>query len=150
MSAGPFAVDKLIDRYWPEGRKWLNGKISSRRRGQCELIIFIFGMIFAAFLAWRNEHLKVEALVQRTPLDPNMIYQNGLPAGAVSNIVTNAGTKSISFGLVTASHELDMSKEFEFRDWKLLCSGQEDGSMSYGAWRQINYLNFFCQVEGKR
>jgi hypothetical protein len=57
---------------------------------------------------------------------------------------------SMIFPAVTASRELELGSEFEFRAWRLICSGNPGPSMTFGAMRQITYPNFMCGIEGIR
>jgi hypothetical protein len=147
MSGGFFAIDRLIDRYWPQGRDWLNRQISPGLRQGIEIAVLVFGALLAGFLAWEDEHQK---LIAKTPLDPSMLYQSGFPAASVRQVQVSARDNTVGFDVVTASRQLDMTKSFEFRDWKVICSGQEDGSMTFGAMIQINYVNVVCRIEGSR
>jgi hypothetical protein len=112
-----------------------------------------FAFIWASFSAFDIERRAKETALsaQNKPLlDPSMIYQDGLPAAYAAQARPDPSNNGISFGIVTAAHELDMSKIFEYHEWKLFCQGQADGMMSFGAMVQINYLNFACRIQGLR
>lgn len=147
MSGGLFALDRLIDRYWPEGRDWLNKHVSSASRKRAEIAVLIFGIFLAGFLAWKGEH---EKLIAKTPLDPAAVYQDGFPAASIRNIDISAAENIISFDVITAQKRLDFTRGFEFREWKLACSGKEANSMTFGAMLQINYINVVCRIQGAR
>jgi hypothetical protein len=147
MSGGLFAIDRLIDRYWLPGRDWLNRQIPPARRQRVEIVVFVFGALLAGFLAWEDEHQKV---IAKTPLDPTILYQDSVPVASVRQPTSDATQNTISFPVITASRQLDMAKIFEFRDWKVLCSGTEGGAMTFGAMLQINYVNVVCRVQGNR
>ena len=110
-------------------------------------LAFVYGN-FCAFDYERAAKEEAIAKVAKPILDPAELYQASVPVASVTEPQTNVPANMLSFPVVTASRPLDMSKEFEFRDWKLLCSGKELGSMSFGAMRQINYGDFVCRIQG--
>jgi hypothetical protein len=146
MSAGPFLVDRLITWFWPWGRYKLD---TFPHRRQIFLWFIVFGVFWAGFSAWRDEH-QVRLANTKPPLDPSSLYQNGFPVASFELIKTYPDSGKISFAFVTASRELDMNAAFEFRDWKMLCSGEEGGPLRYGAVKFINYTHVECKVLGTR
>ena len=109
--------------------------------------------VWASFSAFNTERQEKDAAVEaakKPSLDPTMLYQDGFPAASFAQMTANANDNTISFAMITSTHELDMSKAFEFRDWKMLCSGQADGFMTYGATERINYVNVVCRIQSVR
>jgi hypothetical protein len=109
--------------------------------------------VWASFSAFNTERQEKDAAVEaakKPSLDPTLLYQDGFPAASFAQMTTNANDNTISFAMITSTHALDMSKAFEFRDWKMLCSGQADGSMTYGATERINYVNVVCRIQSVR
>src|SRR5262249_54453813 len=115
------------------------------QRQQIFLWLIVLGVFWAGFSAWRDEHQARLANVKPT-LDPSMLYQNGFPVASFELIKTKLDANTISFAFITASRELDMNTAFEFRDWKMLCSGEEDGSAHFGAVKFINYTHVECKI----
>jgi hypothetical protein len=148
-----FMIERSVERYFPSFWKWSERYLTIEHRRHVFIAIPIVAFVYANFRAFDAEReAKERALAdaKKTPLDPVVLYQDGFPVASVAQLQMNATNNLITFAAVTASRPLDMTKEFEFRDWKLLCSGQEDGSMSFGAMRQINYLNVVCSVQAHR
>jgi hypothetical protein len=143
MSAGPFLADRLITWFWPWGRQKLD---ALPHRRQVFLWLMVAGVFWSGFLAWRDEKQKHAV----APLNPLMLYQGGFPVADVGKLSSDAEKDMILFDQLTAVNVLDMSSEFEFRDWKMMCSGDQDGSFSYGAMRRISYLNVSCRIQGLR
>jgi hypothetical protein len=115
----------------------------------CLFVAFVWAS-FGAFDAERTA--KDQALADknttRPALNPVMLYQDGYIVASVIGEKIDQATNTLFFAAVTATSELDISKMFQFRNWKLLCSGQASGSMSFGAMWQINYPNVSCRIEG--
>ncbi|HZV04946.1 MAG TPA: hypothetical protein VE999_07680 [Gemmataceae bacterium] len=145
MSAGPFLVDRMITWFWPSGRRWLD---SWPGRRPFLFGVLLIGVFIAGFQAWKEEYSAKLALLPK--LNPIAIYQGGFQIGVVSAPKIDVINGLIGFNAVTASREMDLTQEFEFRDWKLLCSGQFNAEVSMGAMRQITYTNFLCKIEGHR
>lgn len=149
---GPAAIIALANKYKTRAR-FLKVLATPSARPWILMGIFIAGFGYASFSAFDDVNArlrKAQNEVKRPPLDPSMLYQDGFPAAYFGAIETDAKNNSISFNIITSSRELDMSKPFEFREWKLLCSGTADGMSTFGAARQIHYENVICKIQGER
>jgi hypothetical protein len=57
MMAGPFIFDEAFKWLWPQGRDWLSKRLTVEKRRRIEIILMIFGVFLAGFLAFRGEHI---------------------------------------------------------------------------------------------
>jgi hypothetical protein len=84
-------------------------------------------------------------------LDPNRLYEeNGTPAAIVRDPQFDLANQSIIFGGVISLRPLplDMNEVFEFRDWKLQCSGKPNGIEASRS--VVTYLDLKCRIRGSR
>lgn len=146
LGAVPFFIDRVFSLLWPAYRKFLD---RWRWRQQFWIWVFVVCAFVASFLAWRDEYLRANALV-RPPLDPLYLYQGGYPVAQVQNPSAADNGQAFVFGRVTANRPIDLSKMFEYQDWKLLCAGREGSSMVFGAVHFYDYPQMNCRVQGAR
>ncbi|MGA7384640.1 MAG: hypothetical protein WBW81_08140, partial [Methylocella sp.] len=95
----------------------------------------------AAFVIGNERDAKEHAIAERQKswLDPMSLYQDGFQVASIIEPRTDVVANTIVFPVITASRNLDLAKEFEFRSWKLLCSGEPAGFMTFGAMQQITF-----------
>lgn len=129
--------------------------LTAPNRRRIFVLIAIAAFLYANLRAYDQEReLKERAIAEKTiykpALNPTMLYQDGYLVGSIRGEQINIAENRIVFDIVTAVSELNMSRPFEFRDWKLSCQGQAGGSLGFGAMRQINYQNFTCRIQGAR
>jgi hypothetical protein len=76
MTAGPFLLDEVLKRIWPKGRAWLAKHIAPKKRRRLEVILIIFGVFYAGFLAFRDEHkARVIAEAKASEVSPESVNQ---------------------------------------------------------------------------
>jgi hypothetical protein len=56
LAGGPFFVDTLLKRIWPEAAKRLDSLASPSLRRNIEIMMIIVALFAASFLAWKDEH----------------------------------------------------------------------------------------------
>lgn len=115
----------------------------------CLFAAFMYAS-FGAFDAERSAREKAEHAVNMPRLDPLKIYLDGIQVAVVAQMTADPNANTISFGAVTASQQLDMSRVYDFRDWKILCAGQATAGLTFGAFQQITYPNVVCKIQGLR
>jgi len=147
-------IERIAERLFPAfWKKHLDTWSTPERRRQILIGLALAAFVIGNFRAFDAERqAKEQAIAERhkPPLDPTVLYQDGFPVATLLEPQTDVGANTISFPAVTASRNLNLAKEFEFRSWKLLCSGDPTSVMSFGAARQITYPNFLCRIEGPR
>ena len=140
--------------------------ITAAKKGVLPLVIvvsggtwWISGLYYSERIAVKDERLEqaqerieqLEATQGETIMrDDNALYQDRRQVAAVQNPQIDAAGQTIVFPVVTSPNELDMSHSFEFREWELICNGASTGSLSFGAFQQINYQNIMCRITGNR
>jgi hypothetical protein len=130
------------------------------------VVFIVFGFAAASYQTWHDEYFGGKeaqsrandvavlrdkiAQLEKQQRDDTKLYQDNKIVAVVGNVAVDAGRQTVVFPIVTSERDLDMTKGFEFREWKLVCSGQPAGSMSFGAFRQIQYPNVLCHIVGAR
>jgi hypothetical protein len=73
LTGGPFLAENIVKRVKPSWTRWLDQKISAAVRVRIEIGILFIAAFFAAFLAWRDEHVARRNVVtvptQQTTID---------------------------------------------------------------------------------
>jgi hypothetical protein len=147
------AAERLTER-WFHGfwKKHVDPWITPDRRKQILLFFVAIAFVIGNFRAFDAEREAKElALAASKPhLDPTALYQGGFAVASIIEPSSDVVNNLMVFPAITASRELELNKEFEFRNWKLLCSGKISGVMTFGAMRQITYSDFTCRIQGAR
>jgi len=91
---------------------------------------------------------RVSALEQRSP---DSLYRGAQAVAKVAQISYAPGGNTLSFGVVTASEELNFDRPFLFQWAVLKCSDTKaNGGVAFGAVRQISYPNVACVIVGRQ
>jgi hypothetical protein len=147
-------IERLTERAFPTfWQTRIDPWFTPARRKQALIVFALVAFFVANFRAWdQQREAKEEAIAKqgKTVLDPSALYQHGFPVASIIEPQIDVRNGSILFPAVTASRELELGSEFEFRTWHLICSGEPGSMMTFGAMRQITYLNFTCRIEGTR
>jgi hypothetical protein len=147
-------IERFAERAFPNfWKRRVDPWITPEKRRQVLITLALIAFVIGNFRAFEAEReAKEEAIAEKAKpsLDPEMLYQDRLPVASIIEPQTNPVANTLTFPAVTASRNLNLAKEFEFRGWKLLCAGEPAGVMSFGAMRQITYPNFVCRIEGSR
>src|SRR5207302_9155066 len=56
MTAGPFVADELFKKWSPKWRNTVARRVRAKTRKRIEITILIFGMFWAGFAAFKQEH----------------------------------------------------------------------------------------------
>lgn len=75
MTAGPFLLDEILGRLWPNLRLKLGRVIPPKRRRQIEIAILLFGVFYAGFAAFKEERNALVA-ARRQPQTSSEITVN--------------------------------------------------------------------------
>jgi hypothetical protein len=147
-------IERVAERYFHDFWQrrvdpWITPETRKRILIALALIAFVIGN-FRAYEAEREAKEQAIAGRLKPVLDPDIIYQDHFPIASTIEPTPDIAANTLTFPAVTASRNLNLAKEFEFRTWKLLCSGEPAGSMTFGAMRQITYPKFVCRIEGLR
>jgi hypothetical protein len=68
LAGGPYFIDTIVKRAWPDGAEWLNGFVRPKIRYNIEITIIGLAIFLAGFLAWRDEHHARLMLKDTSPL----------------------------------------------------------------------------------
>jgi hypothetical protein len=83
--------------------------------------------------------------------DLNSLYQSGTLVASVHNTKIDKNTQTITFGEATTTGMLlDMNSTFEFRYWRLQCSGKSQERTATRLPLPLPYPNLVCQIQGYR
>jgi hypothetical protein len=84
--------------------------------------------------------------------DPNGLYQSGTLVASVHDPNIDKKTQTIIFGAATTTTGmlLDMNSMFEFRYWKLQCSGKPQERTATRLPLPLPYSNLVCHIQGYR
>jgi hypothetical protein len=143
-------AERIFHGFW---KKWVDPWFTPDRRKQVLIFFALAAFVIGNFRAFDFEReAKEHAIAERKKplLDPMILYQDGFQVASIIEPQTDVKANAIVFPAITSSRNLDTAKEFEFRSWKLLCSGDPAEVMTFGAMRQITYPNFICRIEGER
>jgi hypothetical protein len=148
------ALERLAER-WFHGfwKEWVDPWFTPARRKQALIIFALAALLIGTFRAWDAEReAKEQAIAERQKplLDPTVLYQDGFPVASILEPHFDAATNTWAFQDAMTSRTLDLTKEFEYRTWKLLCSGTPTPLMSVGPLRQFSYHDFRCRIEALR
>jgi hypothetical protein len=147
------AIERLTERlfhgFW---RKYVDPWITPERRKQVLLFFVVTAFVIGNFRAFdaEREAKELAQAAAKPHLDPTALYQDGFAVASIIEPDSDVVNNLMVFPAVTASRELELNKEFEFRNWKLLCFGQTGAVMTFGAMRQITYPAFTCRIQGAR
>jgi hypothetical protein len=142
-------AERFFHNFW---RRRVDPWITPEKRKKILIAFALIAFVFGNFRAYEAERVAKEQAIaaQKPALDPDVIYQDRFPVATVIEPKSDPSANTLTFPAVTASRTLNLAKEFEFRTWRLLCSGEPAGSMTFGAMRQITYPDFICRIEGLR
>ena len=148
-------IERVTERAFPNfWKSKVDPWFTSKRRKQFLIAFALLAFAIGNFRAWDEERAEKEkAIADRltsSPRDPNFLYQGDFQVATIIEPTVDVTNNSIVFPAVTASRELNLSADFEFKDWRLACSGQPGSMMTFGAMREITYQNFRCKIEGTR
>jgi hypothetical protein len=145
-------AERVAERYFHNfWKQRVDPWITPEKRKQILIALALVAFVIGNFRAFDVEReAKEQAISEKKKLDPDLIYQDGFPVASIIEPTSDVAINTLTFPAITASRNLNTAKEFEFRSWKLLCSGQPGGTMSFGAMRQITYANFVCRIERSR
>jgi hypothetical protein len=147
------ALERLAERAFHEfWKKHVDPWLNADRRRQILFLLALAAFVYGNYRAFEGERLAKEQVQKEqhiVKLDPAWLYQNGFQVASIVEPTIDIDHNMLIFPVVTASKELGADAEFEFRNWRLLCSGTPGAMMSFGAMKQISYANFKCRIEGQ-
>lgn len=152
------AIERYAERAFPEfWKRRVDPWVIPVRRKQVLIAFALIAFVIGNFRAWDEERAaKLRALAGDTsPRDPIGIYLSGIRVGQIApglagNPAFDPATNIIRFNIISASRELDLTQELEFREWKMLCTGNISGGGHIGAMQIVSYENFVCKIQGHR
>jgi hypothetical protein len=84
--------------------------------------------------------------------DSNNLYQSNTPVATVHDPKLDKEKKTITFAeaRTPTGMRLDVDSIFEYRYWKLRCSGQPQDAAASRLPQPLSYPNLVCHIEGYR
>ena len=121
-------------------------------------VVFVYFTFFSIFASVGAVNLLIyQGLIrfqngQSEPtvvkLDPDKIYQNGIPTAPYSTKSFQTLENVYVFDGVITFGGVDMSSTLQYRDWNLLCESNDRVAAING--KETNSKEFVCKVEDKR
>jgi hypothetical protein len=94
-----------------------------------------------------EEQKKQLDRLMHPPHDPLGLYQDGISVAMMRAAIANPMDDTIILQMVGSRSPLDMNRTFEFREFRVLCSGQSTGNMSMGPQTTILYQTIICKIQ---
>jgi hypothetical protein len=140
------AAERFAERYFHSfWRKHIDPWITPEWRKYILLCFVIIAFVignFRAFDAEREAKELARVASKPPPLDPSAIYQGGFAVASIIEPRIDVVNNLMVFPVVTASRELEFNREFEFRNWKLICSGYLSSAVTFWGNSTDNLLQF--------
>jgi hypothetical protein len=151
-------AERLFHNFW---KTKVDPVLTPEIRKKILIIFALVAFAYGNFRAFDSERQAKEQAIQAKeqaiseqkaafPRDQNSLYQSGIAVATTTEPQIDAISNIIVFPVVTSTKTLNNNIEYEFRDWKLTCSGEGTVGMRFGAIAMTSYPQFICRIQGAR